>query len=67
MTGGTIEEPTKCTNPTCGKAWTMQLMHNWGEYSNKQLTKMQVRNGASYCKNKPRKSLLDPAAHDHVV
>lgn len=39
---GTIEDPTKCPRGTCGKPYTMQLMHNFGEYNNKQLIKMQV-------------------------
>ena len=40
--GGTIEDPTKCPRATCGKPFTMQLMHNYGEYNNKQLIKMQA-------------------------
>ena len=39
---GTIEDPGKCPNGSCGKAWTMQLMHNYSDYNNKQLVKMQV-------------------------
>lgn len=40
--GGNIEEPAKCPNTTCGKTWTMILMHNSSEYNDKQLIKMQV-------------------------
>lgn len=42
--GGNIEEPAKCPNTTCGKTWTMILMHNSSEYNDKQLIKMQVGN-----------------------
>ena len=42
LVGGALEEPCKCPEATCGKARTMQLMHNLGEYSDKQHIKMQV-------------------------
>ncbi len=42
VVGGAFEEPCKCPEATCGKAMTMQLMHNLGEYSDKQHIKMQV-------------------------
>lgn len=41
--GGAIEEPAKCPEASCGKTWTMQLMHNYSDYNDKQLVKMQVR------------------------
>ena len=40
--GGNIEEPAKCPESSCGQTWTMQLMHNYSEYNDKQLIKMQV-------------------------
>ena len=45
--GGAVEEPCKCPAATCGKAMTMQLMHNLGEYSDKQLITMQVCLGST--------------------
>ena len=40
--GGNIEEPPKCPSTDCGKSWTMHLIHNYSEYNDKQLIKMQV-------------------------
>lgn len=42
MMAGKVEEPGRCPSGTCGKTFTMQLMHNYSEYNNKQLIKMQV-------------------------
>ena len=40
--GGVVEQPSKCPTAICGKAMSMQLMHNLGTYNDKQLIKMQV-------------------------
>lgn len=39
--GGRVEDPTGCAG--CKKKWSMALQHNKGQYTDKQLVKMQVR------------------------
>ncbi|KAL3152230.1 hypothetical protein ABBQ32_001312 [Trebouxia sp. C0010 RCD-2024] len=63
--GGTIEDPSKCPRATCGKPFTMQLMHNYGEYNNKQLIKMQESPNAIPEGETPHSVTL--FAHDHLV
>ena len=41
---GNIQEPQQC--PSCGKKFTMRLMHNWSTFQDKQIVKMQVQSCA---------------------
>ena len=56
MMAGAVEEPGKCSNTTCSKTMTMQLMHNFSEYNNKQLIKMQVLYNVTH-------SIMQPCTH----
>jgi len=61
LQAGAIEEPGKCPNAMCGKTMTMQLMHNFSEYNNKQLIKMQVCFDAITSLNPSRYRLVSSA------
>lgn len=43
---GRITEPTKCPNQVCGALNSMSLIHNRGEYADKQVCRMQEMPGA---------------------
>ena len=38
---GNIDEPAKCTNPSCNSKFTMQLIYNCSAFMDKQLIKLQ--------------------------
>lgn len=38
---GRVDEPSKCKVATCGAKGTMELVHNLGEYDNKQIVRLQ--------------------------
>lgn len=38
---GNIDEPSKCTNPSCARRFTMQLIYNCSAFMDKQLVKLQ--------------------------